>query len=342
MDKRYINIPDKKIIENIEPFNGCFYYSCFNSALFPVLIHFGRSVIPILANGFTCYDLNKKDAEYSLFMQYGFIRDIKDIMDEQGMVVEAKEVSPDIVGDAVNSIAEDRPVIISVDCFNLSIRSDYYMKGHWRHSLLLYGYDLSEGIFNIIEQDNNDDVFFKKKVIPCNDIANAYNSFFDHFHKSGEFTYLSFAISSRNEVDGMAENPAGHLAQYRHRLKPFKNMIYNGIDKLKVFIEGFNDILLNESILQKYILRILNGFNDIIKSRSTDKYLISMLFGDTSEEAVLIGKIISNWNMVRTILAKYYYSGIYRQKSLVNTIGFLNEIVFLEEEYLKKSIFIDD
>ncbi len=326
-------IPDIKRLDNIKPLNSFFYYSCFNCALFPVLIYFDKSILPVLINGIPLYRLGDKCGNISLFTEFDFIRDMKEILDDLGVSVEAKEISKDIVKDIIDSIAEDKPVIISVDCFYSSLRKDLYNKEHLRHSLLIFGYDQTKGTFKIIEQENRDTIIFNEIDISFEDIVNSYKGFFESFFVEGEKTYLSFSAASEPGKEAAAGYSYTDL--YRNNLRLLQKNIAGGFESLKSFSESFNRLIEDSDRLQEGSLDMINGFNDIIKAKNAERYLVEELFGTASEEARLLKDITDKWNAVRLKLAKFYYSGVYRAGSLQEAGVLLNEIVPLGKKYFE-------
>lgn len=323
------------MLANIQPFNDCFYYSCFYSALFPVLRHFNVSIIPLMVNGIPHYLLESEESEsIGMYTRFTFVKSIDEVLAEHGISIEAKQVSADVVEDICQGIAADKPVIISFDCFYSSIREDLYQKQHWSHSLLYFGYDREEKVFPIIEQDDRENIAFAPKQISFEDTRNAYQGYLDHLGREGEYTF--FAFHADGDVVSKPDDHPDYRKVYRQNISMLKDPIYEGIEKVAVFTREVDEVVRDVHLLQKNALGILSGLNNVIKIKHAERFLIRTIYGIGSTEHELLTAIINNWTQMRLLIGKYYYSGVYRESSLIKIPGFLEQIVPLESRYYAK------
>ena len=75
-------------------------------------------------------------------------------MERMGLKYEVKRYCEDILHEILKALRSQRPVIIRVDCYYESLRKDMYLRTHWPHSLLIYGFDLEQQMFHVIEHDH--------------------------------------------------------------------------------------------------------------------------------------------------------------------------------------------
>ncbi|WP_024832479.1 hypothetical protein [Ruminiclostridium josui] len=320
----------KKIIPKIEPFGEFYYFNCFYSSLIPVILLYNKSIMPILINGIFTYRINHEIDDLCLCAGYEHITNLKDILNEQGIVLNAKEKSNCIIDDIINSISSERPVITWVDCFYESIRDDLYMKEHWRHSILYYGFDLSERLFYIIEHDKRDDIEYRKKTISFEDVINSYQGYLKHFHQNNTMSYIDFSclnlISDKVDMEQ-------YKNKYLENFRLSKKKIDKGLVTLKDTIDKLLELIDDEDLLSQKCEKILLGFNDIIEAKRTEKYLVTRLFGESNTKIAMLDEVATHWKAVRAVFARYIYSNIYRQKSFFNAKNSLKDICNIELEY---------
>lgn len=333
------NIPgSKKIIDGIEPFNDIFYKSCFFNSFFPVLLLYNKDIEKILVNDTILYTSEIGYEDLGIDVEYIQHIPFEDIINDEGFELRTGKNSDDIIKDIIESITNDRPVIIWVDCYYESIRKDMYNKEHLAHTLLVYGYDKNEEVFHIIEHKHRDHNSYQKKVIGYDDIVNSHKGFMKMFNSELEkVTFYEFyhpqdSIKFKDEK----KTQKSYIQSFMDNTINNRDLIMKGLESLKHFIDRFSHMTESEEISIRGAEKLLTDLNNVINAKKVEEYKVKRLFGIESEFAVLQGEIISNWNIIRNIVGKYVFSSLYLADDFKYCSEKLSEIYVLENNYYNK------
>lgn len=150
--------------ENIEPFCDIFYIDCFYNSLFPILKKYGvdkkvilGSYVPVL----------RKDDGLGAKLEWKCAGDRREILGRYGVVEMSYEEEQDICETVKAHLDMDELVIVYIDCFYEKGRYDTFMKEHWPHTILVYGYDEIEEEFSILEHTDKEKLDYadRKSVV---------------------------------------------------------------------------------------------------------------------------------------------------------------------------------
>ncbi|KNY24968.1 beta-ketoacyl synthase N-terminal-like domain-containing protein [Pseudobacteroides cellulosolvens] len=298
----------KCILDNIEPFNELYYKSCFYNALFPVVRHFNKSLIPVLINDMILYCMNRDKENPDI--EYRAVKNVESVLDEQGITVVKKHQSLDVIGDICKSVSGGRPVILWVDCFYASIRPDTYEKVHWAHTWLVYGYDDNKREFHILEHKHRDSLTYEKRAISFQGVVDSYNGFINFFQPDkNTSTYYEFYPDSTSSEDDLGI----YLRIFKKNMLDYKKTIAEGLQEFASFIDFFKLTVADREILAKYSIEdCIQGINNIINAKLVERFRAERLISDNSGILEILDKIINYWNSVRSVLAKVLYSNTYK------------------------------
>lgn len=324
----------KNILGNIKPFNDIFYKSCFYNSLFPAINHFNRSIIPIIINDVNIYCYERDKAGMQLNAKHLSCSDAASILKKEGVAFEVKNVeSKDLISNIKNAIKNQRPVIIWVDCFYESIRPDMYMKEHWDHSLLVYGYNDENQMLNIIEHKHKENLFYRERTISYPDVVRAYEGNIKNF-KENMPEYETYFEYYPVKADGHTEGE-DYIAICTSNYVSKKAEILSALEHIKTFKANFIEITKNHSVLSVNLQDILDGLNNIINIKLAEKYKIINVLGEKLKYMYLMEKVIYNWNFIRSIFGKFSYSNKYKTEAINESITIIEEIYELECEFYK-------
>ncbi|NFF81608.1 hypothetical protein FC764_10220 [Clostridium botulinum] len=328
---------NRKVIENIEPFNDAYYKYCFFNSLFPIIAHFKRDILEFLINDVLVY----KDDE---FTKLRFNSDYLPIYSfermccgELGIKFDYKKECEDIVTHTISSIDKNRPVIVLVDCFYEKIRPEMYGKIHWFHTLTVYGYDKEIEMFDIIEHQHKDNLDYKKRKISFNELADSNLGYFRNFHdKIKREPFFSFYLDEEHNENYIRMNEDELKDKFKSNMILRKKEILEGILKLESFGEMLKEIVEDEDKLKEYAEDIVNITNNIINCKRVEMYKVENIFPDKYEMSNLINIIIDNWSKIRKIIGKYLFSEIYKSTNLKKIHELVDDIIDLEQIYVSK------
>ncbi|MCP4179823.1 MAG: aminotransferase class III-fold pyridoxal phosphate-dependent enzyme [bacterium] len=325
----YLN---SKIIEGFKPFNDVFFKSCFYNSLFPIIQKFGKDIEHILVNDISSYSLQSDKKILRVGIKFDSVRSNKELLNDIGVICIEKMRSENIIKEIIESINRNNPVLLWIDCFYESIRNDTFNKIHLDHTILVYGYNIQEETFNIIEHDNCQNLTYDNITIGFKDLMNSYEGFINTFMTDTRISYFEFSDTGKNN-NHISKNDYGR--KLNENLNDLENKIQKGHQNLFLFIQKYKTLVNRGDLLSLNIDLLLEGINEIINAKDSEKYLFIMLFHTQFEEIEILQEIIDKWKKFRTIIARLLYSAKYNEKSLIDSISILQTIYKKELYYLK-------
>lgn len=326
----------EKLLNNIEPFNDMFYKNCFFSSLFPVVYHFGKSILPLLFNDVIVYKYDEQESGVKFNIEFMQNKEMDHLLGEVGINCRALASCDELIPSIISALSGNKPVIVRVDCFYESIRSDTYRNYHWPHSLLVYGYEQSEQTFDIIEHQTRDKLMYEKLKIGFSDILESYKGYLNNFHENKEApTYFEF--SPKQIIGGFcSENSEGenkYVSEYTCEVLRKKDMIYESLESINQIRENFSGVVSDDSSLRENIDDLFVGINNIINAKKVEKFRLTHLCSGSCEAADLMEAIISSWSVIRLTVTRFKFSSKYNPKALSAAVDKFKEIYDLEYRY---------
>ncbi|EMS71434.1 hypothetical protein [Ruminiclostridium cellobioparum] len=325
---------NKKVLKNIEPFNDIFYKGCFYSSLFPIISSFNRNIMSILTNDIIIYNYAKDGNTILLNKIFKPVKDLEEVMHGELITVKTYTNCTDIIGFISAEISNEKPIVIWVDSFYQSNRYDTYMKKHWPHTLLIYGYDNYSSTFDIIEHNHHESLSYQKVVIAYQDTVDAYKGYLENFEQNSDSSIFVFNSDTDKSGNDDFQSNDKYQSIYIKNLHSSISIISHGIEGLKAFTKDFNLIISKEEVLFANMEGLLEGVNSIINAKQAEKYKITKLFPELKEPIDTLDEILKHWNYFRTICGKFLYSSNYRKKDFDNALKRLDGIYLLEQKYL--------
>jgi len=296
------------ILPGIEPFNDIFYRNCFFNSLFPIVRSLGRSIAPFLANDLVVYEA--ANGEYAV--RYAPVRPIEDVFALTGIRAETRSGSDDIVGELLEGVSAGRPAIVWVDCHDLPIRQDAYGKRHIDHTLLVFGYDRRERLFHIVEHDRMENLSYRRRTLPFEDLARAFAGFVERYVRTGlhETTHYLFAPASL--PTGPAAEPAAQWARCWHE---GQGQLNDSLAALERFRADYIRLAAEAESLRSHTDRLVAFMNDAALTKRVEIYRLNALLPEAKEEQALLSDILADWEFVRKGMVRYMYGDAYRPET---------------------------
>lgn len=321
-----------KILNDIKPFNDVFFKSCFYHSLFPIIGYFQESISPYISNEIIMYN-NKGKIGFGI--EYYSSKGIDQLLRETNIKCNTIDTSNNIINDICNSVSNNSPVIIWIDCFYAQIRNDTFSKIHWPHTWLIYGYDLSKKLFNIIEHSRREKLTYDKRTISSSDLVDSYLGYLKYFQKDMSsiptFLYFEKAKSIRNkEVFSPIKSDLEILI---NNINENRNKILLGIEYILEFKSFYKDTVNSENALKGNIYQLLEMLNEIINAKEIEKYKAFRYFKNNDELYNIIISIINCWTSLRAVLARYLYSSEYIVEALNDSVKIIDSIYNFEIQY---------
>ncbi|WP_297418088.1 hypothetical protein [Clostridium sp.] len=333
-------MPNQKIIEGLEPFNEIFYRDCFYNSFFPIVNYFKRDIFSFLVNDIVAYKEDNETSNLNFNIDYLSVNPFAQICSEECLIQsECKEKSEDLVQDIIESINKERPVIVFIDCYYEKIRPEMYKKVHWFHTITVFGYDIEDKTFDIIEHKYKDNLGYMKRKIGFLELKECNDGFIQNcLEKVGNFAYsfYSFYLDKSLEENYYPKDKKSLCDTFKSNLLLKKQEIVCGINSLENFSKSLEEIVLKETVLKDKAEDILNIINNIINCKRVEQYKMNILYCENYEIINLIDLILEEWNRLRKVIVKYLVSGVYKVKDIEKAIESIKEIVELENIYIEK------
>ncbi|MDD4493505.1 MAG: amino acid adenylation domain-containing protein [Eubacteriales bacterium] len=297
---------ERNIIANIEPFNEFFFKSCFYNALIAGIRGLGKDEMPILLNNNARYSLEESGEKFSLGIDYHEEEELFVVLKNMAVQVDGIRKSKTLIEDIKETIDHNMLVILWIDCYEIRNRDDTYHKLHWKHTVLIYGYQDSIQKLNVIDHTNHDTLTYGKRLVDYSDLINAYESYFTYF-STNEYPSFIKVGNVRNQKQEIDE-----ILYQRQFLNQFTSEKLNNskeLNALECFRKKLGVLLQANSNLEDAFRTILEGFNEIINSRLVTIYQADKLFPSTSKVVILLRDSMEYWTTIRGIIAKSLFSG---------------------------------
>ncbi|WP_127529467.1 SDR family NAD(P)-dependent oxidoreductase [Paenibacillus kobensis] len=299
-------LPETLILPGIEPFNDIFYRNCFYNSMFPVIRSFGRSIVPFLANDLVVYE--EADGEYAA--TYSAVQTMEAIFAQSGVRAETRYGSDDIVRELLDGLAGGQPAVVWVDCHELPIRQDAYGKRHIDHTLLIFGFDRRERLFHIVEHDRMENLSYRRRTLPFDDLTRAFDSFMDRYVRTGQHEATHYYFAPAPLPTGSASDPAVQWARTWHE---GRHTLADSAAVLDRFIADYCRITADEESLRTHVDRLVAFLNDAATAKRVEIYRLDALLPEAEEERAVLSGILADWEYVRKGMARYMYGDAYRQ-----------------------------
>lgn len=318
-------------IEGIDPFNEVFYRSCVYNSVFAVMGYYGAKILPVFTNDVILYcSADKLDGLEK--MNYIEKESLENVLLGQGIELKVRDVSGDILQEIISCIDKGHPVIVGIDCFYETIRSEFYQKANWSHNVLVYGYDNDTQEMCVIEHSGINNLDYRERRISYLDLDFAYHSNrskFSGMEQGRYFMEFSFAGERCEESDGVCcERYLEHLGLHWEEIKKNQEVLPGIYGYLRERTGDLETVSQNSSKM----ISILDG---IIEAKNAQIYLYQLL-SDTDKRfekpiEVLTG-IVKKWKLIRNVIYRSVLTSVYSAESFENALGKCSEITELENE----------
>lgn len=329
---------NKKIIKGIEPVNEVFYKDCFYNSLFPVINYFKRDILYFLINDVVVYKEDNKIGNLNFDADYISVYSFERLCCGESLIkLDCKKKSDNLIKDIIDSIIKERPVIVFVDCYYEKIRPEMYGKIHWFHTVTVFGFDMDNETFDIIEHRHKDNLGYEKRKIGFAELKNSNEGYIRNFAEQlKRDSYYSFYLDENLEDRYQPKDNSLLLKIFKDNVLLNKKEIINGINRLEIFSKSFEEMVNNEVSLKENAQDVVNVISNIINCKRVERYKLEKLLPAEYEMVNLMDIVIEEWSRIRKIVGKYLFSEIYKPNDIKKAITSIKEIVDLENLYILK------
>jgi amino acid adenylation domain-containing protein/non-ribosomal peptide synthase protein (TIGR01720 family) len=326
------------ILKNVQPYNDLFYKDCSYNSFFSICNYYDVDVAHFLLNDIISYHYDDNKSGVKLDVNYSPINKDEELLRKIGLGTTTINYSPNLIEDIKFSINEKNPVILSVDCFYSPIRLDMYKKQHWSHSLLVYGYDDLEEVVHVIEQNDINSLTYRRTTLSYQSLLEAYNGYITNFRKGEkDVSVLKFyKIDNWDMEISRVDNRNELILGFASKVLNSRKEILNGIDMIPNFMSDFKELIKDENEIKKNIKSILVMLNNIINSKTVEKYRIEKILMLEDDLTKMLDDVIESWDIIRRYMTKFIYSSKFSGKMVDACLERLGNIFDFEAQYNEK------
>lgn len=314
------------ILNEINIFDDIWFIDCFNHAFIPIVNYMNSDINYLISNNLFFYN-----TEYD---QYGnilvnsaclFGRNEVDTLQYLNLkLCEYKKVK-NLINAIRCSITKNRPVILAIDCFYSSIRTDTYKKVHLPHSLLIYGYNDKIRQFSVFEHENNESIKFHRMSISYDDLLCSYEGYLN-FGTNG-ITYFEY-----HKASNITKNKITPVTLYEYKLQKNIEQIINSISKLD-YISLFISHLMTKKDMNNDKYLLFKYMNNIINNKLLEIYTIDKLYPHLANDLNELKEALKYHKFIRNVFGRYYLAGQIKEDSALRCIEYITKIKDLEKRH---------
>lgn len=320
-------------IPNIEPYNELFFKTCFYNSLFPIVRHFGGSVLPFLSHHVNYYEA---DAETAIPV-LGSIACESDetLLERMGIGYKALSRSEDVIVEITEEVGQGHPVIVWIDTYRASIRQDAYGKKHWAHTWLVNGFDRSRRTFTIMEHKHHDTLSYAERMVSFEELHDCYEGYLEYFQLECHTFFSFYKREQPGEISVVHDKNNIDYDKYIYVDNYMKcsEVVNKGIHYLQSYRSALAAALADAERMERDGAGMLLALNKLINAKKVEAYKSSRLFGEMSTTAALARSVVGEWSDLRADLAKGIYAGRIRSAAVDRMLAAFERAAVLEGDY---------
>lgn len=311
--------------ENIEPFCDIFYIDCFYNSLFPILKKYGvdkkvilGSYVPVL----------RKDDGLGAKLEWKCAGDRREILGRYGVVEMSYEEEQDICETVKAHLDMDELVIVYIDCFYEKGRYDTFMKEHWPHTILVYGYDEIEEEFSILEHTDKEKLDYAPRKISYSDLNKCYRSVVKLYGEENKESLYCYSKSDNSVTEiNVEENPIKSFCRLKEAFTETEDAISAFKEKMLLLTE-------NEEAYLSVIQDIIQFLTDVINSKLAFEYVMELF--EENDFCDMSANIRDKWQSIRNTVAKNSYANKATPETLIKKLNLLDETAVEERQMINR------
>lgn len=311
--------------ENIEPFCDIFYIDCFYNSLLPVMKKYGvdkkvilGSYVPILCT----------DDVLGVKLEWKCAGDRGEILGRYGVREMSYAEEQDICETIKAHLDMDELVIVYIDCFYEKGRYDTFMKEHWPHTILVYGYDEIEEEFSILEHTEKEKLDYAPRKISYSDLNKCYRSVVKLYGEENKASLYCYSKSENYITDiKLEENPIKSFCKLKGAFTETEAAIRAFKEKMLLLTE-------DEEAYLSVIQDIIQFLTDVINSKLAFEYVMELF--EENDFCDMSANIRDKWQSIRNTVAKNSYANRVTPDKLIKKLNQLDEIAVEERQMINR------
>jgi hypothetical protein len=323
----------KKVLDNFEIWNDLYFKNCYYSALFPMILHFNKSITPIVLNDIYIYQKNDDDKRITIGLRNDEIaKDYTDVLKERG-IIEQVITPKDVVEEIKSNIDSNRPVMLFIDCFYETLRFDTINYIHCGHILMIYGYNDNEQAFEILEHKYATGFTYDRFMFSYEDAKKCHDGFLENCSHNDFSGFIVFdGDTEQGKKPYTTEDEKNDIKIFIDVMNTKKADILKGIDDLSDFIANFDEFFEKLKNSPELFGEVCEMLNRIKLSKSVERYRLLKVFGNNEKVMSIADKLLELWAYESSIFSKI--CGGMKKEYIDAAKERFNMIPALEREYV--------
>jgi len=307
------------VLEGIQPFNDFYFKTCFYNLLFTALNYIECDIIPVLINSVPVLELNRN--EMQLECAYDDAMDLYSLMPSMAGEIHWINHCDNLEEYIVRSIEQGDLLIVHVDCFFQPHKKTVYLKEHWPHCVLVYGYNLNDRTYHIVDQEYHESLSYTHLTVSFTKLKNAYNGYLENFQKGRDIAMI-FNINSKS-VKKPAHTNSELFRILKDNYKKNSLRVNQSIENMKIFSEEITKVYPEPN-------KFLANVNNIVRTKEVIQYVL-MQIADSPEIEKTNLLILEQWKSLRAVMAKKMFQNKSKEECFNSLPTQLTEIIKLEK-----------
>ncbi|WP_275888285.1 non-ribosomal peptide synthetase [Nonomuraea lactucae] len=302
----------------VRPYNEVFLKDCTHQALAAVMAFYGRDPALLAANLCPTYELDAGNrAGVGVRHAYVSALPTEELLRRAGVALETATSW----ADPCEHLAAGALVIVKVDCYHLESRPHFHGTRHAPDTFLLFGYDLAERRFDIVENNSLESGLYRTGTIGFDVLRAAHEGFRELFDPA-----RSLVVASRGEETGGLE-PA-RLA--RDGMRAADGEAAAALDRLDAALPR---VLRDREECRRRLphLHFLTG--EILQGRRLEAFRLRAILRD-GPAAASVEETVADLEHVVNVLTKMKLADSYAADSVPGLVVRLGEVLRRERAHL--------
>ena len=295
----------KRILRGVRPYNELALKSCYYNQLVTGYSMFKAEPRIVIADYLPLYSFDEKSKDLTILSV--------NVMNEETMqlltgVERKKHNCINNIQDFLRLHIDSRePIILPVDCFYLSYRVDTFEKQHSPHFILVYGYDLEEKNYYVVDHMFQNSAEYRKQKVPMRELYSAYK----YFSESMEIEQdKPLTVLKKVGV------PKGNFSEiYRQGIQNRREDIRKSGEMFKNYIDFLLKAIQNIQNSDDFFEKSITALGNIRWLKNVQKNIFERVFHD-SEMNRVTDRILEDYIFLYGIALKLKMKGIYSAKEV--------------------------
>jgi aryl carrier-like protein len=322
----------RHVRHEVRPYNDVVLMDCNHQALAAVMSSFGRDATLLAANLCATYELDDEH-QTGVGVRHSYVAAMptEELLRRSGVAVEAATGDSDPCDTVISRLATGALAIVQADCYYLESRKHFFGTRHAQDSFLVFGYDLSERRFDVIENDSVEAATYRTGSIGFDDLRDAHLGYRRLFDPARKEAGLLIASKIAGATPATGDRKREQLT----------------LDAMRAADVQADESLAALARLSVNLSRILMSRDECLRSLHQVHFLVGKILQGRRLEAFKLGVVLQDLTLagflaetvedleyVVNVLTKMKISGVYAERGVPALLARVENVVEHERRYV--------